>query len=225
MLCFVFPSSVSISGFGLGVMIGSAREDGGLYYFEAHPSHRQAQQSSVEPHSCPEDIMLVHRRLGHPSLSYLKLMFPSLFKNKSIVELSCDVCQYVKHHRTSFSSHSYKASALFVLVHSDVWGPFKIPTNSGKKWFVTFIDDHTRMSWVYLLGEKSEVDTIFKTFFFMVQTQFQKTIKVLRSDNGKEYFNHILGDFLQTQGIIHQSSCVRTPQQNGVAESKKSSSP
>ncbi|KZV49361.1 hypothetical protein F511_10901 [Dorcoceras hygrometricum] len=57
--CVLFsPHLCQFQDSASGMMIGSAREDGGLYYFEAHPSHRQAQQSSVEPHSCPEDIML-----------------------------------------------------------------------------------------------------------------------------------------------------------------------
>lgn len=89
-----------------------------------------------------------------------------------------------------------------------------------KKWFVTFIDDHTRLSWVYLLKDKSEVIQIFKIYYNMVETQFQEKIKMFRSDNGREYFNKILGEFLLEKGIIHQSSCSNTPQQNGIAERK-----
>ena len=54
----------------------------------------------------------------------------------------------------------------------------------------------------------------------MIQTQFQTQIRVLRTDNGKEYFNSILGDYLLENGIQHQSSCVDTPQQNGVSKRK-----
>lgn len=54
----------------------------------------------------------------------------------------------------------------------------------------------------------------------MVETQFQEKIKMFRSDNGREYFNKILGEFLLEKGIIHQSSCSNTPQQNGIAERK-----
>ncbi|KZV21199.1 hypothetical protein F511_27605 [Dorcoceras hygrometricum] len=57
----------------------------------------------------------------------------------------------------------------------------------------------------------------------MIQTQFHTNVRTLRTDNGKEYFNSILGDCLTHHGIIHQSSCVDTPQQNGVSEQKKSS--
>ena len=54
----------------------------------------------------------------------------------------------------------------------------------------------------------------------MIQTQFHTKIQIFRTDNAKEYFKHILGDYLQSQDIIHQSSCVDTPQQNGVAKRK-----
>ena len=57
-------------------------------------------------------------------------------------------------------------------------------------------------------------------FHSMIQTQFHTKIQILRTDNGTEYFNHSLSTYLQENGIIHQSSCVDTPQQNGVAELK-----
>ena len=103
-------------------------------------------------------------------------------------------------------------------------GPSRVETNTGARWFITFIDDHTRVCWIYLMKKKSEAFNIFQTFHTMIKTQFQTTIRILRTDNGREYFSQILGDYLQSAGIIHQSSCVDTPQQNGVAERKKSSS-
>ena len=54
----------------------------------------------------------------------------------------------------------------------------------------------------------------------MVQTQFHEKIQIFRSDNGKEYFNKILGSFFLKIGIVHQSSCNNTPQQNRLAERK-----
>ncbi|RVW88523.1 Retrovirus-related Pol polyprotein from transposon TNT 1-94 [Vitis vinifera] len=68
--------------------------------------------------------------------------------------------------------------------------------------------------------KKSEVGHIFQTFNRMVQNQFNSKIQVLKSDNAKEYFTSSLSTYLQNHGIIHISSCVDTPQQNGVAERK-----
>ena len=67
------------------------------------------------------------------------------------------------------------------------------------------------------MKEKSEVNKIFNFFFQkLVQTQFQAKLKILRTDNGGEYFNSILRDYFLSEGITHQSSCVDSPQQNRV---------
>ena len=89
-----------------------------------------------------------------------------------------------------------------------------------KKWFITLIDDHTRVSWVFFLKEKSEVETVFKSFYNMVETQFNSKIQMIRSSNGHEYFAQVLSKFFEEKGIIHQSSCTDTPPQNGIAERK-----
>jgi hypothetical protein len=72
---------------------------------------------------------------------------------------------------------------------------------------------------VYLLKRK-EVTKTFQAFFNMIQNQFGKNIKYFRSDNGGEFVNRTLRDFFKTRGIIHETTCVGTPQQNGVAERK-----
>ena len=164
--------------------------------------------------------MIWHYRLGHPNFHYLKHLFPSLFKNKSPSSFQCEVCELAKHHCSVFPPKPYQVSKPFTLIHSDVWGPSRVSTLSPKKWFVSFIDDHTRVSWVYLLKEKSDIEEIFKIIYAMVETQFQEQIKKFRSNNGKEYFNKILDNFFLEKGMIHQSSCTDTPQQNGVAERK-----
>ena len=74
--------------------------------------------------------MLWHYRLGHPSLMYLKKLFPSLI-NKNSFEFQCEVCQLSKYVRNSYPSQPYKSSHPFYLIHSDVWGPSKIKNISG----------------------------------------------------------------------------------------------
>ena len=168
-----------------------------------------------------EKIMEWHLRLGHPSFSYLRHLFPDLLKSVNCALLRCEMCYLAKSHRINFTPKPYYPSKPFFFIHSDVWGPSKIKTLSGKRGFVTFIDDHTRICWVYLISKKSEVEKLFKDFYNMIETQFETKICILRSDNGTEYFNECLGDFLTNKGIIHQSTCRDTPQQNGIAERKK----
>jgi transposase InsO family protein len=61
---------------------------------------------------------------------------------------------------------------------------------------------------------------MFQMFYKMVQTQFNATIKIVRSNNGGEYMSSNLEAYFREQGIIHQTTCVDTPQQNGVVEQK-----
>lgn len=58
------------------------------------------------------------------------------------------------------------------------------------------------------------------SFVNEIKTEFGKTIKILRSDNAKEYFSSAISSFLSAQGILHQFSCPHTPQQNDIAERK-----
>ncbi|KAF7821783.1 Retrovirus-related Pol polyprotein from transposon TNT 1-94 [Senna tora] len=73
-------------------------------------------------------------------------------------------------------------------------------TSTGSKWFVTFVDDHTKLTWVFLMKEKLKVPHIFETFHMLIQTQFQTKIRVLRSDNGKKYLNSDLNAYLAQEG-------------------------
>ena len=212
--------------------IGNAKMCSGLYLLEVNdPPQGSTHHSDCSVSSSPislsvsqsnndSAVMLWHYRLGHPNFLYLEKLFPSLFHNKNPNEFQCEICQFSKHIRNSYPNRSYKASQPFSMIHSDVWGPSRIKNVTGSRWFISFIDDHTRLTWVFLMKEKSEANQIFKTFNTMIQTQFQAKIQILKSDNAKEYFNSILNDYLLSHGIVHQSSCVNTPQQNGIAERK-----
>ena len=100
---------------------------------------------------------------------YLSYLFPQLCPNKDVCLLQCEICELAKHHRPSFKCCNYKESQPFSIIHSDLWGPSCVPNRTNTKWFLIFINDHTRVCWVYLLKEKSEVPKIFIEFFFMIQ--------------------------------------------------------
>jgi len=85
-------------------------------------------------------------------------------------------------------------------------GPSKVTNITESRWFITFIDEHTKLAWVFLMKEKSKACPIFKKFNTMVQTQFQTKIQILKTDNANEYFASILSDYLISQGIVHLSS-------------------
>jgi hypothetical protein len=130
----------------------------------------------------------------------------------NVSSFHCDNCLLAKQHRTSFHSSFNKSSVPFSIIHSDMWGPSRVTNRSNTKWFVCFIDDCTRVSWVYLLKEKSEVISIFQSFHQMILTQFNTKVQVLQSNNGGKYFKKDLSAYFHAYGIIHQTSCVDTPQ-------------
>ena len=166
------------------------------------------------------EIWLWHRRLGHASFGYMKKLFPSLLANFDVTSFKCDVCELAKSHRASFPLTLSKSPVPFMIIHSDVWGPSKFATLDGSRWFVTFIDDCTRMTWVCLMKSKSEVNLLFQKFHKMDCSQYNAQVQVLRSENGGEYLSFELKRYLEAHGTIHQTTCSDTPQQNGVAERK-----
>ncbi|KAL0554435.1 hypothetical protein IC582_008356 [Cucumis melo] len=126
-----------------------------------------------------QDCMLWHFRLGHPNFTYMQYLFLHLFSKLDVSSLSCDVCIRAKQHRVSFPSQPYKPTQPFTLIHSNIWGPSKVITSSKKRLFVTFIDDHTHFTWVYLITDKSEVSSIFQNFYHTIETQFHTKIVIL----------------------------------------------
>lgn len=111
-----------------------------------------------------------------------------------------------------------KASDIFDLIHCNLWGPYRTTALCGAHYFLTIVDDFSRGVWIYLLNDKTEVAQTLRNFLAMVQRQFGKLVKIIRSDNGTEFT--CLGAHLAENGIIHQTSCIETSQQNGRVERK-----
>jgi hypothetical protein len=103
------------------------------------------------------------------------------------------------------------------MIHCDIWGLFSIESINGSNYFLTIVDDFSCYTWIYLLYSKSQTRQLLQTFYTLIQTQFEVNIKVVRSDQGPEF---LMPDFYQSKGILHQMSCVETPQQNSVVERK-----
>ena len=123
------------------------RKKNGLYYVSrdnAFPRHQSPHKLSLTVVS-NYDIMLWHKRLGHPSFSYLRFLYPHLFINKEKVSFQCEHCILAKQTHSNHPIHPHTPSKPFYLIHSDIWGPTRIPNLSGAQWFVTFINDHTRV--------------------------------------------------------------------------------
>jgi len=104
------------------------------------------------------------------------------------------------------------------LVHSDVFGPVKVPSLGKFVYYVSFIVDFSRNTCIYFLKKKSEVFDKFKEFKALVENHAEKKIKVLRTNNGGDFCSKEFEEFCKKCGIAQQKPTPYTPQQNGVEE-------
>ncbi|KAL4384136.1 hypothetical protein GQ457_15G014370 [Hibiscus cannabinus] len=126
-----------------------------------------------------------------------------------------------KHPRSRFPKESTsRATEPLQLVQTDVCGPIKPPSFGKSKYFLLFIDDYSRKTWVYFLKQKSEAFGAFKIFKALVEKESGFEIKSLRSDRGGEFTSNKFNDFCKAKGIRRPLTVPRSPQQNGVAERK-----
>lgn len=168
---------------------------------------------------------LWHHRYGH--LSYKSLI---TLRNKDMVislpgigeeKITCEACIKGKHHRVPFPKQSkWRSTEKLELIHSDLCGPITPPSNSHKRYLISFIDDFSRKTWIYFVLEKSEAFHTFKEFKVFVEKQTGNFIKCLRTDRGGEYNSTEFKEYCKEHGIKRQLTTAYTPQQNGVAEHK-----
>ena len=165
--------------------------------------------------------LLWHARFGHLNSDSLRLL-----KKNGVAGLptiprkhkQCDACILGKHSKQSFHDSHSRAHRKLELIHSDLCGPMPIPSANGNKYIMTFIDDYTRMCWVYLLKNKSDAFQTFKNFHKWIENDAQSHIGSIRTDNGKEYTSNEFEHYLRQHGIKHQTTVPYNPQQNGVAK-------
>jgi len=132
----------------------------------------------------------------------------------------CDVCVEAKFAKKPFKSITTRKTELLELVHSDLDDFKNIVSKEGKKWYITFVDDFSRYTKVYLFMSKNEAEEIFLKYKVEVENQLDQKIKRLKSDRGGEYDTNSLTFFCEKNGIIHETTTPHTPQENGITERK-----
>lgn len=171
-----------------------------------------------------DNAMLWHRRLGHINFQSLKKMRDEAvhgieFADDDTMIKRCEICAKGKQTRKSFGKSETNTSKLLELIHSDVCGPMQTKSINRSRYMLTFIDDFSRMVFVFFLEQKNQVLSKFKEFKAFVENQTGEKIKTLRTDNGKgEYCSNEFDDFYKKHGIKHELTTVYTPEQNGVSE-------
>jgi transposase InsO family protein len=106
------------------------------------------------------------------------------------------------------------------LLHMDLFGPVAYLSIRGSNYGLVIVDDFSRFTWVLFLQDKSKTQGTLKRFLRRAQNEFELKVKKIRSDNGSEFKNLQVEEFLEEEGIKHEFSALYTPQQNGVVERK-----
>ena len=106
-------------------------------------------------------------------------------------------CQLGKQPALPFSTSESISTDIFNLIHSDVWGPSSISSIGGSRYFIIFVDDYSRYSWIFNMKRRSELLQVYSNFAKMVETQFSKHIKIFRSDNALKYIQYAF------QAVLH----------------------
>ncbi|GJV45434.1 retrovirus-related pol polyprotein from transposon TNT 1-94 [Tanacetum coccineum] len=204
-----FPDFCVMQGLQRKNLIGAGRCEGGLYRMKMVQG-RRAMATTVETW---------HKRLGHASKG--KLGKIDFIKTCTIdFNNFCHSCAKAKHIRTPFPSSCIKTNAPFQLIHCDIWGGYRVPSYTGANYFLTIVDDFSRAVWVFLIKHKSEASKRLIDFHKMIEVQFEKQIKRIRCDNGGEFTSNNMLNFYNEKGILLETTCPHTPQQNGVVERK-----
>lgn len=175
--------------------------------------------------STPLTRHLLHRRLAHIGKDRLeRLIKGDMAKGIEIttkkdvpIPQFCEPCLAGKATRDPFPSTPPTSLKPLELITSDLHGPMA-PTDEGFKYWVTFTDVATRMTWIYVLKRKSQAFEAFTEWKTMIEKQTGFTVKRLRDDKGGEFVGHKWEDYLKEHGILHEKTTVNTPQSNGFAE-------
>ena len=200
-------------------LIAAGNRAGSLYYLNCLSSRNE--QATVADQETKESIW--HRRFGHLGIQNLQRLAREKLVDGFDFDVSeqldfCEMCAEGKHHRSHFPTSCRRAKEPLELVHSDVCGKVNAKSLGGAEYFLTFIDDFTHYTWVYVLNKKSDVFKCFVEWKALVENRSSRKLKILRTDNGGEYVSSEFGDYLRSEGIRHERTIPKTPEQNGVAE-------
>ncbi|GKE11535.1 retrovirus-related pol polyprotein from transposon TNT 1-94 [Tanacetum coccineum] len=172
----------------------------------------------------PTQAWLWHRRLSHLNFDYINLLSKKdivigLPKLKYVKDQLCSSCEVSKAKRSSFKSKTVPSSkGRLNLLHMDLCGPMRVASINGKKYILVIVDDYSRYTWTLFLRSKDETPEVLKDFLTMIQRNLQAPVISVRTDRGTEFLNKTLNAFFKEEGIEHQTSTPRTPEQNGVVE-------
>ena len=205
------------------IAVAKATWNGSAYALTAEP----AAPSTLACTATPVTAELWHRRFGH--LGYDNLI--KLASNDMVTGLNvsttechvaktklCEPCLAAKQHRLPFPTSETEYTRPLELISMDVCGPMPVRSLGGAFYLATFLDHYSKFSWVVPVRRKSDVtDNVIKVIERFENVTNQR-LGAIRTDNGGEYVNDALKDYLGKKGVLPETTVPYTPQQNGAAE-------
>ncbi|GJU19042.1 retrovirus-related pol polyprotein from transposon TNT 1-94 [Tanacetum coccineum] len=167
---------------------------------------------------------LWHHRLSHLNFDTINLLLNNdivigLPKLKFVKDHLCSSCELGKAKRKSFHTKTTRSSKRRLqLLHMDLCGPMRVESINGKKYVLVIVDDYPRYTWTHFLRAKDETPEVLIDFLRLVQRGLHAQVRTVRTDKGTEFLNKTLHAYFAKEGIRHETSVSRTPEQNSVVE-------
>jgi hypothetical protein len=184
--------------------------------------------SSGSIHAALEMVMVMelHRRMGHIAPSAARRLAENGLVSSIKVDLSsgeptfCESCVYAKATQKPIrkTCEGDQATEFAEEIHTDLWGPAPVATLGGRRYYISFTDDKTQLTYLHLLRQKSDAFDTYKQFEAWCSTQHSAQVKTLHSDRGGEYLGKAFTMHLQAAGTKQKLTVHDTPQHNGVTE-------
>nr|GFA70193.1 putative ribonuclease H-like domain-containing protein [Tanacetum cinerariifolium] len=170
------------------------------------------------------EAWLWHRRLSNLNIDTINLLSKidivvGLLKLKFIKDHLCSSCELGKAKRKSFHAKTTPSSKRRLqLLHMDLYGPIHVASINGKRYVLLIVDDYSRYTWTHFLRSKDETPKVLIDFLRLVQIGLQAQVRIVQTDKGTKILNQTLHAYFAAEGILHQTSVARTPEQNDVVE-------
>jgi len=131
----------------------------------------------------------------------------------------CVACHLANEKRQPFNKINLRpATRVLGRIHADLKVMLHTPSLGGATYALVLIDEFTRFGTVIMLKSKKEAVDALKKYKARVEKLHNETILEFRCDNGGEFINDTLAEFLEAEGIVLTTSQAYSPQQNGIAE-------
>ena len=125
-----------------------------------------------------------------------------------------------KNTKKTFASSESQEKGIFEIIHFDVCGPMSSSSLSGYVYYVSFIDDFSRKTWIYFMKNKDEVFSKFKEFKALIENHTEKKIKNFRLENGGEFTSNELKELCRDSGIKRELTTPYNPKYDGLQKGR-----